>query len=221
MRWTLSVFLVSSISVLSAQRNYECDQLAIAFHGIVATDNGDQLFFEVSNASYTGTLFNYPGFLLIDEKGDTIAQEETTYYGIGTNFQTHLLNIESAFSLPFKGRLELWGSFYQHSYCSFPMEIEDADFVERSEVEEEPLKIATNYAGDQLVVDLGGVYYEEELTYQIEVVDEYGTLGYSAKLESTVVAIPVSKIAGTGGYVVSILDEAGEVILSSDVVYLE
>ncbi|MEL7423558.1 MAG: hypothetical protein AAFN81_11235, partial [Bacteroidota bacterium] len=88
-------------------------------------------------------------------------------------------------------------------------------------VEEEPLKVATNYAGDQLVVDLGGVYYEEELTYQIEVVDEYGTLGYSAKLESTVVAIPVSKIAGTGGYVVSILDEAGEVILSSDVVYLE
>ncbi|MEO0725167.1 MAG: hypothetical protein AAFZ63_11540 [Bacteroidota bacterium] len=221
MRPTLLLLSLFSISLLSAQRTYECDQLAIAFHGIVATDDGDQLFFEVANAAYTGTLYNYPGFLLIGEKGDTIAREETTYYGIGTNFQTHLLNMEGDISLPFKGRLELWGSFYQHSYCSFPVEIKDADFVERSDLEEEPLKVTTNYAGDQLIVDLGGVYYEEEFAYQIKIIDEYGTLSYSAKLETTVVAIPVNKIAGTGGYMVDILDEAGDVILSSDFVYLE
>ena len=214
-------FLNAVFSCISAQRTDNCSQLAIAFHGIVATDDSDQLFFEISNASYNGTLYNYPGFILIDEKGDTIAREETNYYGIGTNFQTHLLKMEGELNLPFKGRLELWGSFYQHSYCSFPVEIEDADFVERSDFEGEPLKVATNYAGDQLIVDLGGIYYEEEFAYQIKMGDEYGTLSYSGPLESTVTTIPVSRIGGAGGYIVSILDEKGEVILSSDYVYLE
>ncbi|MEL7248638.1 MAG: hypothetical protein AAFO03_09470 [Bacteroidota bacterium] len=43
MRPTLLLLSLFSISLLSAQRTYECDQLAIAFHGIVATDNGDHL----------------------------------------------------------------------------------------------------------------------------------------------------------------------------------
>ena len=221
MRSTLLLLFLCSISWLSAQRNYDCDQLAIVYHGIVATDNGNQLFFEVSNVSYTGTLYNYPGFLLIDERGDTIAREETTYYGIGMNFQTHLLNIEDGFSLPFKGNLELWGSFYQHSYCSFPLEIEHSEMVERADFEEEPVKVTTNFAGDQLIVDLGGAYYDEDITYRIEIIDQDGKLSYSEKLETSVQAVPVNKIIGRGGYIVTIVDDTGKVVLAGEPFYLE
>lgn len=203
------------------QDDNHCEQLAIAFHGIVASEEGDQLFFEVSNARYAGHLYYYPGFLLISELGDTIAREETKYYGIGTSFQTHLLNVEADISFPFKGRLELYGSYYQNFFCGFPIEIEDADYVELDDFEEQEVKVAPTYAGDHIIVDLGGVPQAEVVRYEVEITDDRGYLKYSSPMETELTAIPVKEIGGSGMYLVNVWDAIKEIWLPSEPIFLD
>ena len=209
----LTILFCLATSHAFTQQAKDCEQLAIKFCGLVNTGEKDQLFFEVSNALYSGNLYNYPGFLLINEQGDTIAQEETNYYGIGTNFQTHLLDVKGDLSFPFVGRLELWGSYYQNSFCSFPMTIEKADKISLLDTERREIRTATNYAGDQLIIDLGGVYHESEVKYRLEILDEEGELVHASVLTTDVSVIPVKAVGGRGTYQVRIWDEVSERLL--------
>lgn len=69
-------------------------------------------------------IFDYPGFLILSESGDTIAKEIVNYFGIGSGFQNHYLEILEPFIVPFNGTLELHGLFYDTLYCQFPLSIE-------------------------------------------------------------------------------------------------
>ncbi len=215
MKRFILLFLLSSTTVaLSAQNIAECEQLTIKFHGIVDSEDVDQLFFEVSNVLYTGSLYYYPGFVLLNEEGDIIAKEAVTYYGIGTNFQTHLLDIKKEFPLPFSGRLELFGSYYEKLFCSFPIEIEEADFVSLEDIEKEEIKVVSNFAGDHIILDLSGNHVNrEKLDYHFNITNENGEVSYNSKLTTNIISIPVESIGSPGYYFISVWDGINKKLL--------
>ncbi|KAA3621377.1 MAG: hypothetical protein DWQ02_27860 [Bacteroidetes bacterium] len=199
---------------MSAQKKADCDQLTIRFNGLIDSGETDQLFFEVSNVMYTGSLYYYPGFLLLNEQGDTIAREEVKYYGIGTSFQTHLLELTDDISFPFVGRLELFGSYYSKKFCSFPIEIEEAEYVSLEEVEREVVKVALNYAGDHVVIDLGGNDITSEyLEYHFNLTNVQGQEVYTGEIDTDIFFIPVDLLGGAGSYYISVWDGINKKLL--------
>ncbi len=211
----LLLFCATTVS-LAAQTAENCELLGIEFHGVVHSEAGVQLFFEAANACYADNLYYYPGFVLISEEGDTIAKENTTYYGIGTNFQTHLLDIKGDFSFPIVGRLELHGSYYQHLFCSFPVRIESVEVVDREAIESKTLKVATNYAGDHLIVDLGGgPVGRREHDFFLVIFDDNGELRYQTTMTTNLTCIPISDIGASGNYRLRIWDDRRATRLAS------
>jgi len=72
----------------------------------------------------TSTLFDYPGFLLLDANGDTLAQETVNFFGIPAE-NWHTLTVRPNAVIPdgtFTGTLELWTGFYQALACSWEMD---------------------------------------------------------------------------------------------------
>lgn len=78
----------------------------------------------VNNQS--STLFGYPGFILFDANGDTVAKEIVNYFGIGPFDQVHLLQVKPGVQVQesFNGTLELWSGFYSNLECTFNKQIE-------------------------------------------------------------------------------------------------
>lgn len=77
------------------------------------------LLVELTNGSQD--IFSYPGFILYNTNGDTIAKEVVNFFGIG---QDHIsaMNIYPDATVPsgiFEGTLELWTGFYDSLACTF------------------------------------------------------------------------------------------------------
>lgn len=69
----------------------------------------------------TSELFDYPGFILLDANGDTLAKETVNFFGIGAE-SWHLLTVQPGAVIPegpFNGTLELWELFYGTFACSW------------------------------------------------------------------------------------------------------
>ena len=65
--------------------------------------------------------FDYPGFILFDANGDTLAHETTDLFAIGAD-SWHTLRINPETDIPsgaFTGRLELWTGFYDVLACTW------------------------------------------------------------------------------------------------------
>ena len=68
-------------------------------------------------------LFSYPGFILINNQGDTFAMEMVNFFGIGQE-SIHSLEIRPGVMDPadvFTGVLELHTGFYDSLWCSWPI----------------------------------------------------------------------------------------------------
>ncbi|MBK8491342.1 MAG: hypothetical protein IPL49_10755 [Saprospirales bacterium] len=77
------------------------------------------LLVEVANGS--PDIFSYPGFILYDTNGDTIAKEVVNFFGIG-QYHISAMNIYPDAAIPpgiFEGTLELWTGFYDSLACTF------------------------------------------------------------------------------------------------------
>lgn len=71
----------------------------------------------------TATLFDYPGFILLADNGDTLAQETVNFFGIGQE-SYHTLGIHPGSNMPtspFNGNLQLWTGFYDTLACSWDL----------------------------------------------------------------------------------------------------
>lgn len=78
----------------------------------------------VLNPSFA--MFSYPGFILFDAEGDTVAKEVVNFFGIGTE-SLHVLPIHPDADLTspvFNGHLELWTGFYEELACSFDLSMD-------------------------------------------------------------------------------------------------
>ncbi len=116
-RLILSALLLSSLGATSSAQSV-CDQLQIvdirydAFHDSL-------LLVHVINGS--PDIFSYPGFILYDAQGDTIAKETPNFFGIGQE-QVHALPIYPNFDAlteVIDGKLELWTLFFDTLVCTY------------------------------------------------------------------------------------------------------
>lgn len=76
---------------------------------------------QLVNNSVAG--FQYPGFVLINSSGDTVAKEDVDLFGIGQE-SVHLLNVVPGVHNPlddFVGDLELYTGFYDVFACSWDL----------------------------------------------------------------------------------------------------
>jgi hypothetical protein len=74
----------------------------------------------------TTELFDYPGFLLLADNGDTLAQETVNFFGIPME-NWHILSVRPGAEIPdgpFSGTLELWTGFFAEFACSWQMDFD-------------------------------------------------------------------------------------------------
>lgn len=76
---------------------------------------------EVEIRNYnTSTFFDYPGFILLDSQGDTVAKEQVNWFVLG-NHSLHLLDVWPGMPTSgiFEGQLEFWSGFYTTKHCTW------------------------------------------------------------------------------------------------------
>ncbi len=110
--------------------------------------------------NHSSVLFDYPGFVLFNAAMDTIAKETVVYFGIGTGFQPHTLNIVAPLILPFNGELKLYTGFYTDLACSFPFYIPDT-VNGVSALKETEIKVFPNPAQDEVSIMYENVNHAE------------------------------------------------------------
>ena len=119
------IYLVFSFLPLftQAQNLPSCDSLVINCCTFDSVGPGTLSLF-ADNHSVT-EFYGYPNFVLFDANMDTVAKETVTYFGIGSGFQVHTLDILTPVLLPFSGKLNLYKGFGATLCCSFPFSIPD------------------------------------------------------------------------------------------------
>lgn len=99
-----------------------CDALAIeAIHW--ATFNDSTIVLKVTNSDIG---FDYPGFVLLDANGDTLAVETVNFFAIGTE-SWHTLNVHLDADIPtgsFPAHLHLWTGFFQELACTWELDVD-------------------------------------------------------------------------------------------------
>ncbi|MBP7514788.1 MAG: hypothetical protein KA791_09595 [Flavobacteriales bacterium] len=105
--------------VVSGGTPSDCDSLEIiSVHwGVFGTDR-----LVVTAANGSSDLFDYPGFVMLDMDGDTLAKETVNYFGIGVLPQEHLLEVVDGAVIDgntLQGQLHLWSGFYAEQECQF------------------------------------------------------------------------------------------------------
>lgn len=111
----LATLLITSISGMAQNA---CDSLEIVS---VTYSPFSDTSIEVRVINHNQqTLFDYPGFLLLNAQGDTVAKETVMYFGIG-GMQTHLMAVKPGMitSAEFEGTLELWTLFFDTVACTW------------------------------------------------------------------------------------------------------
>ncbi len=94
----------------------DLDIISIEWHPF----NDSALVVHVTN-TMENSAFGYPGFVLLDVNGDTVARETVLYKGIGTD-SWHTLEIHDGAIIPeepFPGTLHLWTGFYEEFACEW------------------------------------------------------------------------------------------------------
>ena len=79
--------------------------------------NPDQFTVIVENNAWDN-IFSYPGFILFNEFGDTIAMENVNFYGIAEQ-SVHILDIQDNIEITDNLNLELYTSFYDYLACQW------------------------------------------------------------------------------------------------------
>ena len=119
MKKLLITLFIAFSSISNAQQSTGfCDSIIL-----------DSLQFDFNMTNYisiqasnlnTNDIVSYPGFILFNNNGDTIAKENVNYFGIGNFPQTHGMEIiNSPISLPMNGYIELHSNFYDSLRCTF------------------------------------------------------------------------------------------------------
>lgn len=99
----------------------DLDVISIGWHPFTDT----LLVVHVTN-TLEHTAFSYPGFVLLDANGDTLALETVVHQGIGSDSR-HILRIHEDAVVPegiFQGTLHLWTGFYTEFACELERTID-------------------------------------------------------------------------------------------------
>jgi len=111
------IFISIIISNSTYSQFFSCDSIQIS-NVNYTPDSLNQISLMASNANLD--IISYPGFVLLNDIGDTVAKEIVNYFGIGFFPQQHFLQAYQPISNPFAGTIELHSWFYDSLRCVFP-----------------------------------------------------------------------------------------------------
>jgi hypothetical protein len=211
--FTIITILIPLLSF--AQNPPGCDLLTIDCCTVFNEDS-DSLELIVSNGNVAEEGYGYPGFILLDDNGDTIAMETVGYFAIGDGPQSHYLDIMNPFELPFTGTLELYSGFYDSLHCVFPIMIEATTAIEDEFLIEEIIQIYPNPFKESVYIDLSKL--SQAKNCYINVLQEDGKLVFSQKIEQEKTFIPISTLGKGSIYFVQLLDGNGEIIATEKLI---
>ncbi len=105
----------------------ECDSVVVSFTQIDTTTTPNLIYIDVQVFGY-GPSVGYPGFILLNSVGDTIANENfntalNVYTLMANTTETRFLEVLQNFSLPFSGFLHLvdgWFAGNSTTECIYP-----------------------------------------------------------------------------------------------------
>jgi len=202
------IFTITSallVSGLVAQVPGACDSVSVECCNFYLTTN--QLSVQVSNNS--SYLFPYPGFILFNKDGDTIAKETVNYYGIGIYPQEHVLEYPEPPDLPFEGFLELFVDFYAAKACTFPIQIDDTVSTLVTGIPEEYVLLYPNPAGSSVQVRLP----ESAVPFirRLELINTNGKVIYSQIVTISRTEINLNSPGDAGLYLVLFYDNNSRV----------
>ena len=108
----------------------ECDSVVVSFNQIDTTTTPNLIYIDVQVFGY-GPSVGYPGFILLNSVGDTIANENfntalNVYTLMANTTETRFLEVLQNFSLPFSGFLHLvdgWFAGNSTTECIYPFNI--------------------------------------------------------------------------------------------------
>lgn len=116
--FAFSLFLISTF----ANAQTACDSLE--FTSIKYSPFTDSVIVvEVMNHN-SNIIFDYPGFVLLNDNGDTVALETVNYFGIGSE-SVHSLNVRAGVHDPldnFEGTLKLYSGFFDTFECEWDLD---------------------------------------------------------------------------------------------------
>lgn len=98
-------------------QSFSCDSIELT-NVDYTPDSLNQISLMASNGNLD--IISYPGFVLLNDIGDTMAKEVVNYFGIGHFPQQHFLQVYQPILNPFAGTIELHSMFYDSLICIFP-----------------------------------------------------------------------------------------------------
>ena len=157
----------------------ECDLVSILSLEL-NTQNQSLELTVITDAPY---MYPYPSFMLMNENGDTLAQEQVNYYGLSDYETTHALELLSDYnSWDDNLILNLYSGFYDLLECSFEVNLGDLEIMGCTD------DLAMNYSPNSSIDDgsctyaacyyLGFELLESEITFTESVVSD----GYSLNI---------------------------------------
>ncbi len=213
-KWSIPILCVCYSTFTYSQNHPACDSLVIDCCEIYAEDD-NFLTLYASNNNLANELFGYPSFILINDEGDTIAQEVVNYFGIGGGPQEHLLTLQEPFVLPFSGTLELYVGFMDSLYCTFPITINDGTNSSGLTLSQETIHIYPNPANDLIWVDKKLLPKENDYTLGIYSMD--GKLVQQQSLTEDIMTIPLENLSGTV-YIIIVEDQDKNIIAKKKII---
>tara|TARA_B100000674_G_C37556615_1_gene785372 strand:- start:114 stop:674 length:561 start_codon:yes stop_codon:yes gene_type:complete len=125
-----------------------CDSVVITYSYMDTIIIPNLIYFDVEVSGF-GPNLGYPGFVLLDQIGDTIAYENfntagNVYALLPNAIETRWLDVVQNFSLPFNGFVHLldgWFAGNTNTVCIYPFYITGATSIEEQSVNKELLKV--------------------------------------------------------------------------------
>ena len=122
-RIVFSLLLIMSFSLNNRMytQPFTCDSILITNFDYTP-DSLNRISLFAANANMD--IISYPGFVVLNHLGDTMAKETVNYFGIGFFSQQHFLEVYQPITNPFAGTIELHSWFYDSLRCVFPFTLD-------------------------------------------------------------------------------------------------
>ena len=124
-----------------------CDSVALIYNYMDTTTTPNLIYFDVQVSGFVSSI-GYPGFVLLNNLGDTIAYENFNTAGnvftlMSNAIETRFLDIIQNFNLPFDGFIHLvdgWFAGNTNTECIYPFYITGTTSIEEESINKELLK---------------------------------------------------------------------------------